>query len=206
MRLCCREACRLQHGSDQFIIKPQHTVQKLAVVDVVGFLVTVELHSIGHHLLLRDVFEYKEFGIILIVVIIVSTRLIVLIVVKALGARMCTTHRRINSSIGDSGRSINRLRAGTGRQNTFALILELLKLVHYFSQLSLSFLLLDGTFTDSIHSLSVDEITCAWTASKFTIDSLPMLFEIRLNMLEPVECRHFTRLFRRWCLAATLRG
>ena len=90
MRLCCREACRLQHGSDQFIIKPQHTVQKLAVVDVVGFLVTVELHSISHHLLLRDVFEYKEFGIILIVVI--STRLIVLIVVKALGARMCTTH------------------------------------------------------------------------------------------------------------------
>lgn len=90
MRLCCREACRLQHRSDQFIIKPQHTVQKLAVVDVVGFLVTVELHSISHHLLLRDVFEYKEFGIILIVVI--STRLIVLIVVKALGARMCTTH------------------------------------------------------------------------------------------------------------------
>ena len=63
MRLCCREACRLQHRSDQFIIKPQHTVQKLAVVDVVGFLVTVELHSISHHLLLRDVFEYKEFGI-----------------------------------------------------------------------------------------------------------------------------------------------
>jgi len=90
MRLCCGEACRLQHRSDQFIIKPQHTVQKLAVVDVVGFLVTVELHSISHHLLLRDVFEYKEFGIILIVVI--STRLIVLIVVKALGARMCTTH------------------------------------------------------------------------------------------------------------------
>lgn len=57
---------------------------------MVGFLVTVELHSISHHLLLRDVFEYKEFGIILIVVI--STRLIVLIVVKALGARMCTTH------------------------------------------------------------------------------------------------------------------
>ena len=58
MRLGGRETSRLQHRPDQLVVETEHSVQELAVIDVVRLLVTVELHGIGNHLLLGNVFEH----------------------------------------------------------------------------------------------------------------------------------------------------
>ena len=117
---------------------------------------------------------------------------------------MRSTHRSVNSSVRDRCRTVDGLVARAGWYDALALILKLLELVHAFTQLPLSLLFLDGTLTDCVHSLPVYEITRSWTSCKFTIDSFPVLFEIRLNVLQSVKSRHLTRLFGWWCLAATL--
>jgi hypothetical protein len=70
--------------------------------------------------------------------------------------------------------------------------------------LPLSLLFLDGTLTDCVHPLPVYEITRTWTSCKLTIYSFPMLFEIRLNMLQAIKSRHLAWLFGWRRLAATL--
>jgi hypothetical protein len=60
---------------------------------VVGLLVTVELHGIGNHLFLRNVFENQELGVVLIIVIkIIGAGLIGLIVEEALRSGVRSTH------------------------------------------------------------------------------------------------------------------
>lgn len=117
---------------------------------------------------------------------------------------MCATHRRIDRSICDGRWPVDRLIAWAGRNDALALIFKLLQLVHTLSQLPLPFLLLNSTLAYGVHSLPVDEVACSWTTCKLTIYTFPVLFEIRLNMLEAVKSRHLTRFFRWWRLATTL--
>ena len=100
---------------------------------------------------------------------------------------MRSTHRRVDRSIRDRRRPVDGLVARAGRYDALALILKLFKLVHAFTQLPLTLLFLNGTLTDCVHSLPVNEIARAWTSCKFTIDSFPVLFEIRLNVLQSVK-------------------
>lgn len=113
---------------------------------------------------------------------------------------MCTTHWRINGSIGDVSWSIYRQRAWSGWSNTFTLIFQVFKLLQAFTKLSLSFFLLNRTFTDSIHSFSIYKIASSWPSSKFTIYTFPVLFEIRLYVLQSVKSWHLTWFFLGRCL------
>ena len=149
---------------------------------MVAFLVTVELHCVRHHLLLWNILKNQEVRMVFIVVIIRSGGS-GLIIEKSLSTRMSTTHWRIHCSICYSCRSINRLGSRTGRHNSFTFIFKLFKFAKALAQLPLPFFLLDWTFTNCVHSFSIDKITGSRPSSKFTIDSLPMLFEIGLYML-----------------------
>lgn len=77
---------------------------------MIRLLVTVELHGIGHHLFLRNVFENQELGVVLIIVIkIIVTSLIGLIVEEALCTGVRSTHRRVDSSVRNRGRPVHGL-------------------------------------------------------------------------------------------------
>ena len=91
MRLGRRKTGCFQDRSYKLIVKPWHLIEKFTVLNVVAFLVTAKLHIVGHHLLLRDVFEYQEVGVIL-VIIVASSGLPALIIEKALSTRMSSTH------------------------------------------------------------------------------------------------------------------
>ena len=81
------------------------------------------------------------------------------------------------------------------------LVLELLQLAHDLSELSLSLFLLNRGLADSEHSLLIHEIARAWSSSELAVDTFPMLLEVRLNVLKPVESGHLT-----WLLGRCLRG
>ena len=170
---------------------------------MIAFLVTAKLHIVGYHLFLWDVFENQEVWMIL-VIIIAGTGLPALATEEALSTRMCSTHRRIHSPICNRRWTIDWIRTWSWWRDTFTLILKLLQFVQAFTKLPLSFLLLNGAFTYCIHPLPVNKIACARSSSKFTIHSLPMLFEIRLNMFKSIEGRHLTRFLWWLLLAAAL--
>lgn len=65
-----REASSLEHRPNKFIVKSKHFVQQFAVLNVVSFLVTVELHCVCHHLLLGNILEDEEVRIVLVVVVV----------------------------------------------------------------------------------------------------------------------------------------
>jgi hypothetical protein len=92
MGLCWSKACSFDHGSDELIIKSNHLVEELTIFNMVAFLVSIELHSISHHLLLSDGFKNKKLGLVLGIG--VSLALGVSLVVEETGrSTMCTTHR-----------------------------------------------------------------------------------------------------------------
>ena len=91
MRLGRREASCLQDRSNQLIIKSQHLIQQFTILNMVAFLVTVELHRVRHHLFLRYVFEHEEVRVVFIVVIIGAGRAS-LIIEKALTAGVRPAH------------------------------------------------------------------------------------------------------------------
>ena len=76
---------------------------------MVTLLVSVELHVIGHELLLGDLLENNEFRLILATVVVITRRGIRVgsAVEEALVAAMRTRHRRIDSPVGDSGRAVD---------------------------------------------------------------------------------------------------
>ena len=112
---------------------------------------------------------------------------------------MITTHRRVNCPICNRCRAIiHGLLRGSCWSNTLALILELLKLHETFTKLFLSLFFLNWTFTDCVHSFTVDKVTGAWSASELAADSLPVLFEVGLDVLESIQGWHFTRFLFWW--------
>lgn len=201
MRLSGGKTGSFQDWPNELIVKPWHLIEKFAVLNVVTFLVTAKLHIVGNHLFLWDVFEYQEVGVIL-VIIVASAGLPALIIEEALSTRMSSTHWRIHSSICNCCWTIDWIRAWSRGCNTFALILKFFELVHALTKLPLSFFFLNWTFTNCIHSFPVYKVACTWSSSKFTIHTLPMLFEIRLNVLKPIKSRHLTR-FLWWLLLTT---
>jgi hypothetical protein len=66
--------------------------------------------------------------------------------------------------------------------NAFTFVFELFELMEAARQLFLSFFFLDGTLADGVHSFSVDEVAGSWPPSELAVDTLPMLFEIRLDV------------------------
>ena len=81
----------LQHRPDQLVIEPQHLVEKFTVLNMVTFLVSVELHCIGYQLLVGNVFENEEIRLVLVVEI-VALRL-ASSVEETVRASMGSTHR-----------------------------------------------------------------------------------------------------------------
>lgn len=195
------ETCCFEHRSDQLIVKTEHFIQELAVLNMIGLLVTVELHSVRYHLLLRNVFEHQEVGVVFVVVIIWSWRA-ALVVEKSLATWVSSAHWRIHSSVCNSCGRIDWLRARTRRNNPLALVFKFFKLAHAFPKLLLSFFFLNCAFTYCVHSFPVDEVASAWAASEFAINAFPVLFEILLDVLESVESRHFI-WFLWWRLLCT---
>lgn len=70
VRLCWGKASGLKHRSDQFIVKSWHFVEELAILDVVAFLIAIELHVICDHLFFCDVFENQEIGLVFVIEVI----------------------------------------------------------------------------------------------------------------------------------------
>ena len=62
-----------KQGSDELVVKPDHFVQKLRILDVVALLVAVVGEGSGDHLLVSDVLEVQEFTLVLVVVIVEAT-------------------------------------------------------------------------------------------------------------------------------------
>ena len=107
MRLSSSKPCCLKHRSNKLIIKSEHPIQKLTVVNVVGLLVSVELHRVCHQLLFSYVFEDQELRVVLIVVVAGVTVLARIVIEEALTSRVSAAHGGIDSSVGDGGRPID---------------------------------------------------------------------------------------------------
>ena len=104
---------------------------------------------------------------------------------------MCTAHAWAYSSIRNGCRtSCGWTLVASTRHYSFAFIFKILEFAHDFAELSLPLFLLDGTVADSECSFSVNKVTCSWSSSEFTVDALPMLLEVALNVLKPIQCRH----------------
>ena len=73
---------------------------------------------------------------------------------------------------------------------------ELTELAEYLIKLSLALLFLDMTLRYYECALFVDKVAGADPARYPTVDSVPLSFEIRLNLLQTVKCTHF--LLRSW--------
>lgn len=119
---------------------------------------------------------------------------------------MSSTHRRIGCSICDRCRAIDRLRTRSTRRDTLALILQFLELAEALGELPLSLFLLDRSLTYCEHPLPIDKVACARSAREFAINAFPMLFKVRLNMLQSIKSGHFTRLLLRRRCATGLPG
>lgn len=188
MRLGCSETSSLEHGSNEFVVESKHLVKEFTVLNVVRLLVAIELHVVGDHLLVWNVLEHKEIGLVLVVVVVWlgTTRL----VEEPLGASMWPRHGWIHSPVWNGGW------CGTSRSCTWLhaleFIFEVLQLAHNFTKLALSLFLLNGALTDCEHPLTVNEVTSTWSSGVFTVDTFPVLFEIWLNMLESIESWHLT--------------
>ena len=114
---------------------------------------------------------------------------------------MGSTHWRVYSPIWDcSWASACRSWGPTIRHDSFAFIIKLLKLYHYFPQLPLSLLFLDWALANRTNSLSIDEIASTWSSRILTTDSFPVLLEIRLDVLQAIKSWHLTWFLRRWSL------
>mmetsp|Transcript_24551 Transcript_24551/g.38081 ORF Transcript_24551/g.38081 Transcript_24551/m.38081 type:complete len:221 (-) Transcript_24551:373-1035(-) len=182
------EAGGLNHGANKLVVETEHLVEQLTVLDVVALLITVELHRVGHHLLVRDVLEHKELRLILVVVV-TRRRSAVSLVVKESGvASVGATHRRVDSAVrnvggGSSGHRTRSRRPSVGRHHPFELVFQLLELDEDFANLTLALFLLDGAFTDGEHAFAVYEIAGTGSAGELAVDALPVLLEVRLDVL-----------------------
>ena len=85
-----------EDGANQLVVESEHLEKQFAVFNVVAFLVAVKLDCVRYQLLVRDVFEYEEIRLILVVII---TLIIATVWIEEPIASMCSAHRRANSSI-----------------------------------------------------------------------------------------------------------
>jgi len=60
----------LQYGAAEFVVKSDHFVEELRVLDVVALLVAVVRQVARDHLLFRYVFKVDEVGLVLIVLVV----------------------------------------------------------------------------------------------------------------------------------------
>lgn len=118
---------------------------------------------------------------------------------------MCSTHWWSHCPVCNRGRCVYWRSHWSLWRNSFVLIFELLELEQALAELPLSLLLLDGTLTNGIHAFPIDEVAGARSACEFTVNALPVLFEIGLDVLQAIQCRHFVWLFRRWRLRLRIR-
>ena len=182
MTLCGCKVSNLKHWSNKLVIESKHLEEKLTILNMITLLIAVKLHCISNHLLFRDIFEWEIIWVIFIVII---TRLwIVTIIEESRTSTVGATHWRANSTVGDSGWA--SLGTALVRHDTLALIFDFLELGHDFTQLPLSLLFLDGGLAYSKHSFSINEITCSGAPRVVTVDSLPILLEIGLDVLETI--------------------
>ena len=194
VRLSGGETTGLKHWSNEFVVESQHLVQEFTILNVVRLLVAIELHVVGYHLFVWNVLEHKEIWLVLVVVVV---RLGTASLVKeALGASVRPRHGWVHGPVRNSGRRGTR-RSCSVWLHAFEFIFEVLQLAHNFTKLALSFFLLDGSLSNCEHPLAIDEVTSTWSSGILTVDTLPVLFEIWLNMLESIESRHLTWLLLR---------
>lgn len=185
------KAVVLEHRPDELIVKTQHLVKQLTIFNMITLLISVKLHGVGYHLFFSDVLEKQEFRLVLVVV--VSVGPVIVTVEETTSCTLSTRHARTDSPVGDSGRALD---GGSARgHHSFHLVLEILDLAHYLGDLFLSVVLLNATLTDSEESLFVDEVAGTGSACELAIYTLPVLLEITLDVLQPVQRRHLARLF-----------
>jgi len=70
VRLGGCEPSSFKHRSNELVVKSEHLIQQLTVLNMVTLLVTIELHVVGHHLFFRDIFEHKEVGLVFVIEVI----------------------------------------------------------------------------------------------------------------------------------------
>lgn len=188
VRLGRRKTARLKHGSNQFVVKSQHLIEKLAVFDVVTLLVAIELHVVRDELLFSDVLENEEVRLVLAIVVVVARRIraTARIAVEESLVTVRSRHGRVNGPVGDSRRAIDGGLAAAVRHDALALVLELLQLHHALSELTLSLFLLYAALADSEHPFAVHKVAGAGTARILTVDTLPVRLEVLLDVLQAV--------------------
>ena len=165
---------------------------------MIRLLVAVELHIVRYHLFLRDILENQEVWLVFTTVVVVACWgiWITLIIEEALSTAMSARHRTIHSSVSYGWTTINWGLSGSTRNQSFTFIFDFFQFHHTLAKLSLSLLFLYTRFRNGKHSLSIDKVARSWSSSEFTIDTLPVLLEIRLDVLQSIQCRHF-----RWLLS-----
>lgn len=178
MRLGRRKIRSLEHRPDQLVVEAQHLIQQLGVLDVVGLLITVELHVVRHQLLLGDGLEHHEFGLIFALVVVVRRITGAVGAAEVLVAGVGPRQRAVRRAAGDGGRAVDAGLRAAGRNETLALILQLLQLDHALTELALPLLFLNRRVADVDHALAVDEIAGAGPPGELAIDALPMLLEV----------------------------
>ena len=169
----------LKYWADEFVIESKHFVKKLRIFYMITLLVSVELHAIGDHLFFGDVLESEALRLVLVVVVAIIT--LSLTIEEATWTSLCSRHTWTDRSIRNSSWSI-----WVTWIHTFTLVFQILKFGHNLTELLLSIFLLDRTLTYREQPLSIDKVACAWSSCEVTIDSLPVLLEVALDVLQSV--------------------
>ena len=154
MRVCGREAVLLQNRPTELIVKADHFVEQLRVLNMVALLIAVVRETARDHLLVGDVLEVQELALVLI-----------LLVVEAL-ARIGSLGEE--AGLARDGGAIGRAggRRGRVRRDTVPLVLQLLQLGEELVEELLALVLLLDGLDDGHGALTVDEVCGAYRAQK----------------------------------------
>ena len=188
MRLCGSKPSSFKNWTNELVVESEHLVQELTVFNVVALLVAIELHGISDQLLFCNVLEHQEIGLVLAIEV-TRSGTVSLVVKESRGTTVWTTHWGIDSSVWDCGWASSSW-AITVWHDTFAFIIELLKLDHDFTKLTFSFFFLNRGLADRADTLAVHEVTCTRSSWVLTADAFPVLLEIWLDVLQTIESWH----------------
>lgn len=183
MRFSSGKPSSFKHWPYEFVVESEHLVKELTVLNMVRLLISIKLHVVGNHLLVGDILKHQEIRLVLVVI--VARLRTVGLIKETVCTSMRSWHWWIHGSVRDCGRSCTYWSWAVWL-NTFEFIFKFLQLAHNFTKLPLSFLLLNRAFTYSEHSLSVHEVASSWSSSILTVDTLPVLFKVRLNVLKSI--------------------
>jgi hypothetical protein len=108
MRFSRSKSISFCNWSDKLVIKSQHFIKQFTVFNMITFLISVKLHCVRYHLFFSYSFKDNIFWLSIFWNNLVLLRTSSLTVKECLCNCMRATHWRIDSSISNSSRSVDR--------------------------------------------------------------------------------------------------